>query len=412
MNVLNCFLDNRFGGPQRRAASVAHHLRERGIETVFLFNEKEAGGKPISGFECFLIRHMQCLTRESTVKEFVLFVLCFFGNVRRIRQLLKSHNIHIVHVNGLLNVLPALAGRSAGVKIVWHLNDTVTPASVRRLLVPLLRRWACGIAVASKRVGGYYFGTADKLWQRTRVLYAPVDMQRFDRSRVDESAAAALRNEFGLSGDVYVLGAVGNINRAKGYAHLIEAAGILRDRIPQARFLIIGEPLHNKSDYYQALLDRVEACGLKDRVLFAGFRGDVATVLSVFDVLILPSVTEACPMAVLEAMAMKVPVVATDVGGVREQIIDGQTGVVVRPGSGEALAGGILRMHGLPTDVRRDMVEQGHHRAEAMFSLEHVVRAHIEIYEAVLDTPATAFMANNQSCREPVSNLVNQRKVK
>ena len=121
------------------------------------------------------------------------------------------------------------------------------------------------------------------------------------------------------------------MNRFKGLTYFIEAAGRIKSRVPSAKFVIVGRKLDTDPGYWDHLQQLTEQLGLKQDVVFTGFREDVPAILSALDVFVLASIEESCPVALLEAMAMKVPVVATDVGAVSEMVLHGRTGFVVPP---------------------------------------------------------------------------------
>lgn len=380
MRILNCLLDNRFGGPQRRTSCVAEALREKNVETVFLFNEKSKGNIPFDSFRCYLLRHMQVLTRESTARELFLFCVCFFPNVIKIWRIIKSEKIDIVYTNGIVNLLPALAGKIAGVKVIWFLNDTVTPALIRRAFLPFLSLLSDRIALQAKKVGQHYFGSTGRLWQKTLILHAPVDTRKFNRSAVDRQKLPALKEEFNIKPGDFVVGSIGNINRFKGYEYLVEAARLVKRKHKNTKFIILGQKLEDKSDYYDAIGNLIVSSDLENDVLLAGFRDDVPEVLCIFDAFVLSSISEACPMAILEAMAMRVPIVATRVGAVEEQIVDGQTGIIVEPFRGDHIATGVMRIINMPGQDLETMVSKGFARAQKMFRLDIIAKEHYEVY--------------------------------
>ena len=90
MKILNCFLDNRFGGPQQRAWTVARELRKYNIETIFLFNEKLKGCIPIAGFKGILIKYINFISRESPVRNFFLFCLFIPFNIYKLCKVIET----------------------------------------------------------------------------------------------------------------------------------------------------------------------------------------------------------------------------------------------------------------------------------------------------------------------------------
>ena len=384
MKVLDCFLDNRFGGPQRRTSSVAGRLREHNVETIFLFNERSKGNIPVKGFKCFLIKYIQCITRSSTLINLFLFCVLFPVNLYKIYKIIKLENINIVDTNGIINFVPVLAAKLNRARVIWHLNDTVTPRIVRKFFLPLVRLFADRIILQGERIGQYYFGNNTTFWNKSVILHAPVDLNKFNPGLVDAQNREILRAEFNISTDDLVIGAVGNINRAKGYEHFIEAAEIIKQNVGKFKFLIFGSKLETKKDYWQSLQDLVHDLNIRDDIVFTGFRDDISEILSIIDVFVNSSVSESLPNAVLEAMAMKVPVVATNVGAVAEQVINGKTGIVVEPRRPDLLAEAILKIANLPKHTLEKMTNEGRRRVEEIFSLHIIARRYHDIYKKIL----------------------------
>ena len=143
----------------------------------------------------------------------------------------------------------------------------------------------------------------------------------------------AVRHELGIGADEFVIGTVANFRVQKDYPNLLRAAKLLIDRNVAARFVVVGQgPLEAETRSLATQL------GLGDRVLFTGFRSDAVRVMSSFDVFTLASSWEGLPVALMEALALGLPVVATNVGGVGEAMTDGVDALLVPPGDPEALA--------------------------------------------------------------------------
>ena len=329
MKVLYCILDNRLGGPHRRMQAVAGRLRRDGVETLFLFGQKTADVWRPEGFESFWCKHIQCLTRRHPVLNFTRFCCLLPHHLIRIRRLIRSQGITIVHVDGLMNFVPALAARWAGVPIVWHYNDHL-PGPLKRILVPLMTRLASRVIVQGEGLRQSRTAGNRRLQDKTCVLYSAVDTARLVPEAYNAADRARTRAELGVPADAVLIGAVGNVNRCKGYTYLLQAAAKVKERVNCVRFLIVGRKLETDPAYWDELQHMTDELGLRDNMIFAGFRDDIPGVLAALDVFVLSSVLESCPVALLEAMAMKTPVVATNVGAVSEMVDSGRTGFVCR----------------------------------------------------------------------------------
>jgi glycosyltransferase involved in cell wall biosynthesis len=176
---------------------------------------------------------------------------------------------------------------------------------------------------------------------------------------------------------------VGNINPIKGHKYFLKAAAIIKQKHPDSKFLVVGPKLPNRESYFESLQILCDELGLTEYVIFTGGRQDIPIIMAALDVLVLSSLSEACPMVVLEAMATGKPVVAARVGGVPEEIVDGQTGILVPPEDAEAIAEAVLYLLKHPRQAK-EMGVKGRERIIQHFSLEKSVEQHKDLYLRVL----------------------------
>jgi len=376
--VLNVLYEQRFGGPQSRVLQVACGLRRLGWETVVAIPRgdptfaRHMAREQVPFHEMELVR----LRRSLNPRWHARYLARFWPNVFALRRLIREHRIEVVHTNGVMHLQAAVAARLEGIALVWHLTDTQSLRLVRSVCLPLVCRWADRIAISARAVADYYFPGATGLQDRLHLLYAPVDTSRFCPGPADPS----LRSELGVPENCPLIGTVANIVPGKGLEFLVEAVAPIRQRFPAARFLVVGTPLENRRRYWEALLARREQLSLQDHLVFAGPRNDVARLLRSLTLYVHPSESEACPMAVQEASASGLPVVATDVGGTRELIENGVSGLVVPPRSSSAIAAAVIQLLEAP-EVGREMGARGARRMDQLFSLGACVEQHVRLYE-------------------------------
>lgn len=200
---------------------------------------------------------------------------------------------------------------------------------------------------------------ADGRTLRSHVVALGIDLARFDRPR----------NPAG------VIGTIGRLAPQKDQRRIIEAAPIVLERYPQFRFEIAGE-----GELREELEAAIRAAGLDDTIRLLGARSDVPELLAQFDVFAMPSLYEGLCVAVLEAQAAGVPVVATPVGGMIETVVPGETGTRIEPGDARSLAEGILWV----LDNRREseaLAAEAKKRAHDRFSAARMVDATIALYD-------------------------------
>lgn len=148
----------------------------------------------------------------------------------------------------------------------------------------------------------------------------------------------ATRARLGLSAGDVVFGYVGRLSEEKGLIHLVEALDGVR-ACAQVRLLLVGDGPQRAT-----LIERATALGLADRVVFAGFQTDAGPFYAAMDAFVLPSLTEGTPMALLEAMAARLPVIASAVGGVPAVVASGHDGLLVQPADPSALAAAVMSL--------------------------------------------------------------------
>ncbi len=184
---------------------------------------------------------------------------------------------------------------------------------------------------------------------------------------------------------------MGRLVREKGYFEFVEAwADVVRHH-PGARALFIGEALASDRENPEALLRaEIERRGLTGSIVFAGLRGDVPRLLAASDVFVLPSWREGMPRSIIEAMASRLPVVATDIRGCREEVVDGETGFLVPVRDPAALAEKIGRLVG-DEALRRAMGRAGRERAESVFDERRVIELQRGVYKSVFEAKGLAW---------------------
>ncbi|OGK79645.1 MAG: hypothetical protein A2W08_04525 [Candidatus Rokubacteria bacterium RBG_16_73_20] len=280
------------------------------------------------------------------------------------------------------NVYTRLAARLAGVPVVLStvhnslFDYEVSPA--RRRAYVAAERWTSALA---DRVVAVSAAVARDLVQRYGLPAAKVVVVR---NGIDADAfvpcrpPAAARAELGLGPGDRPIGLVARMTEQKAHVDLLDALPAVLARVPALACVLIGDgPLR------AAIEARARALGVAGRCRFTGARADVADLVAALEIVVLPSRSEGLPFALLEAMALGKPVVATTVGGCPEVVEHGRTGLLTPPGDPPALADAILRLLECPGEARA-MGEAGAARVRADFTLTRMVRELEAIYAAAL----------------------------
>ncbi len=208
---------------------------------------------------------------------------------------------------------------------------------------------------------------------KTKVVYSGIDTEKFDSI----SDTQYLYEEFNLSKYSPIIGTIAHLTDHKGHKYLLDAVPDVLKIFPNAVFLIIG-----KGELEEALKKQVKELDITGNVIFAGFRKDVGELLSMMELFVLPSHLEGLCTSLMDAMLMKLPVVATTAGGIPEVVVDKKTGILAPPKSPKALADAIIQLLS-NKEKAKEMGESGLKRVKTMFNVSRMVegteKAYIEV---------------------------------
>ena len=327
--------------------------------------------------------------RRRTIAEGPAFGIFVARVVTRLRRVMDRHEVRLLHAHlhdpliwataaGLLHGTPVV-GTYHGLGILPAGRGALDPRNaLRRALYRLAAKRAARIIAVSSPVRDLLCATLGFSPATTVVLTNGIDTASFGGAR----GGTRVRGELGLDGR-RVVTCVGRLVPNKGQALLIDALGELQATHPDVTLLLVGDGPDR-----EALATRAAERGVAARVVFTSRRQDVADVLAASNVFVLPSFAEGIPLALLEAMAAGLPVVATAVLGTMEVVTDASLGVLVPPHDAHALAHGITRLFDHP-DEARDMALAGQAHVRSRFDLATMVSATAALYEAVLTERAS-----------------------
>jgi glycosyltransferase involved in cell wall biosynthesis len=217
---------------------------------------------------------------------------------------------------------------------------------------------------------------------KLRLIYGGVDSERFSSAR----GRVEVRAELGISDEAFVMVIVANLIPYKGHRDLLEALGRARQALPKDwRLVCIGNSRAVDGGAYAETLEALaDRGGISGNVVWLGVRGDVPDLLCASDLGLLTSHQEGFSNALLEMMAAGLPVVATDVGGNREAVVDEETGLIVQPRSPDALAAAIVRLAG-DHGLRERLARAGRERVKNRFTLALCVEHYDWLFSAVCE---------------------------
>lgn len=354
LRILYVIVDLEIGGTERALVRLVTHLDRSRFEPVVVALKRE--GPLGHDVEAAGIRLVNFKLRGEWDARGIWMLLDLILRFR-------PHVIHgwLVHAN----VLSRVAGRLAGVP---RILTSLRTMEGRPYYWPLERvTWPLGDEVVCASEAVRAFAAAKAGVRRAEVIY----------SGVPEPVALrpGIETELRLKGCAIVATAA-RLAPGKGSLTFLRTARVLAPRFPQARFAILGG-----GELEGALRDMAQESGIEDRVHFLGWRDDVSRALKGATVFVHASrLGEGLPNAVLEAMIAGVPVVATDVGGTREAVAEGETGFLVPRQDPELIAERVGRLLEDPA-LARSMGAKGLERARERFSIEAMVAAYQALYE-------------------------------
>ena len=306
----------------------------------------------------------------------------------QIYRFIKREKFDIVHTHTpVAAFIGRLAARMAGTPYIantvhgFYFHENM--AAVPRKIFVALERFAGRVTDLTFCESDEDFETAvrERICPPDRIVAIGngANLKRFDLSLID-SARRRVREELALPLGADVVGIVGRIVERKGFVEFVRSMPRVLDAKPDTRFLIVGDALPSDNDSVKDEVKRlVESFRIKDKVVFAGLRLDIAEVLSAMDLFVLPSYWEGMPGVVLEAMAMARPVVTTRVRGCREVTVDGQTGILVPPRDVGALADAVIRLLS-DKELAHRMGLAGRKRVEERFDRDKVVKKQLDAF--------------------------------
>jgi len=298
--------------------------------------------------------------------------------LKQVRELIKQEGINIVHcheMKGRLYGLLATIGTKARIITTNHnwIRSDFLVSCFESLDAFYIRFFPKIIAVSPevRKLMRRYLIPDKKI----EVIINGIDINEFKQ---DKAAGNRIRKAFGLERNIPLIGAFGRISPEKGQKHLIAAAVQVLKVFPETRFLIVGDGFQKEE-----MKEYAAHLGISDRVIFAGFRKNIASFYSALDLFVLPSILEGTPMALLEAMSAKLPVIATRVGGVGRIVQNGKNGLLVSPANPEELASVIVRLLQTPTQAEK-LAKNALHTISERYSSEKMTGEYMKLYTELI----------------------------
>lgn len=367
------------GGPSYQAIYLGQRLGRPEWETRLLVGTvgaNEGSMEPLAEERGVAFARVTGLGREISLRSDLATVGRVYREIRRFRpQIVHTH----LAKAGTVGRLAARLARVPAVVHTYHghvFHGYFSPAKSRLVIriEQALARMTDRIIVLGeaqeREILGFGVGRPE---QMVRIPLG-LELEAFLRA---ETLRGTLRRELGIPAEAPVVGIVARLVPVKAHTLFLDAAARVAQARPESRFLIIGD-----GELRGELEGRARELGLA-HVQFLGFRRDLAALYADLDVNVLCSVNEGLPVTLIEALAAARPVVATDVGAVRDLVQDGRTGLVVPPRDAAALAAAILRQLDAPGEAAR-MGAAGREHVTSRFSIERLVNDLQGLYRSLL----------------------------
>ena len=298
--------------------------------------------------------------------------------ISAIRTFMKKEFIAILHThNYKSDILGFFATRFTKIKWVatnhvWHGTDMKLRAYEK--LDAFLLKFANKVVAVSDEIQNDLLKVGVQK-KKTTVIYNGMDISQFKNGTLTR---AEFKKHLGLLPDDFVVSIIGRLIKEKGHEVFLQAAREVSEKEKRVKFLIVGDgPLREQLE----VLTRELA--LSDRVIFTGIRKDISSVYGATDVMVNASFIEGLPMTILEAMASKTAIIATEAGAIPKVILNGKNGIIVPAGDSKNLADAILKIISHAEDRSR-FTDAAYRDVCANFSAEAMAGHYRKVYEEVL----------------------------
>ena len=366
MRVLQVNSARGWGGGEVHCLSLCEELQRAGGEVILACrsNTPLAMRAAQAGIETLLLPNKNDLDLLSAW---------------RMAQFCRHRQIEIVHAHLVRDYLISYFARQFGADFRRILTRHVLfPMSASRLNRRMLADADAVIAVsvAARDVIVQHPGAHP---ERVVIVHNGIRTQEFSNAM-----PAGWRHEFHIAPTASIIGSIGVLLPQKGQYLLLRALPMVQTRHPHAAIALVGDDFSEQA-YVAELTQLAISLGIERSVYFLGARTNIAGILREFNLFALPSLSESFSLALVEAMAAGLPVIASDTGGMREVVVHRETGILTPPDDPQALATAICRLLDYP-EIAADYGQAGQQRAAAQFDLSVMMEKTLAVYRNVLET--------------------------
>lgn len=376
----------RISGGQLERLELAGGLKAKGFEPILLTSTdeiaNEAERRDLTVCRYAITQKALSPFSKSMYSPHIWmnYLTQLFPAVKRLLRVINKENPNIIHPNEhLARVITALASPFIQVPLVTHIDGLWNRNAYHCILRHLYLRSFTSLVAVCKGVTSPFQGKHGELPNKIRVIYPGINIPSLKCS-ISKTASFHKRN----TESFVTVGIIGKLDiKVKGQDYLLKAIKKLTANNYSLLCLIVGEGPDET-----LLRNLAKKLNIQNHVKFTEYVNDICKIIREMDILVCSSLTEAFPRVVLEGMAMKKPVIGSDIGGIPEAIVDGETGYLVPPGDVDELANRLERLSA-NQELRQDMGTKARERVERKFSFEDGTKEIANLYRELVERSAS-----------------------
>jgi len=375
------------GGAQEIALSIASGLDKQVFETIFISGSQDINMDMVKRWEMEVKIIPELIREINPLKDLKALAKLYF--------FIKDNKFDIVHTHtSKAGILGRIAAKLAKVPIIFFtphgsIFHSIYYGPIATFLLGRLENFAASftdkIITCSENEKKDFLDNKVGSCDKYITIYWGIRQDNFLKSY----DILAKRRELGMSENVILIGNVARLVPEKGHLFCLESFKIVVDKFPNAKLFIIGDGIL-KPD----IEAKINELNLNNNVIMLGYRRDVAEILASLDISLHTSIWEGTPVAIIEAMLMAKPIIASRVGGIPELIEDGSTGILVSPYDKEALAQAIMRLINDKAQASK-MGEAARQSAQDKFNLELMIKNITKIYDSLVESKIRNKISSN-----------------
>ncbi|HOO55364.1 MAG TPA: glycosyltransferase family 4 protein [bacterium] len=359
LNILYILPELTVGGVETHVLALSDGMKRKGHNVIVVSN----GGALVSRLKSAGIEHITLpVHRKSllTVREMA----------QKVRKIVDEREIHVVHAHSRVPAwVSYFALRGSKTAFVITAHGQYAPHLGSKVMAKGDR-----IVCVSRMILEHMAEKLGAERDRMRVVYNGIGLEDALDEIQKRKPAEETKKELGISEGVPVIGSIGRLTLTKGYKYFIEAFRKVKETKPDARAILVGDGQMRKE-----LQELAAEYGLENDILFTGVRTDIYDLLGIMDVYVVSSIFEGFPMGCLEAISCRVPIVATNVGGIPEMLEDKRTAFLLEPRDPVGMAEKINQIIDDP-DVAGKLSDSAYQDLEQKFSRKKMIQDILDIY--------------------------------